>query len=370
MRSGSVWERLLQGVREAITSDVKRHEALFLILNIALALTSLIMSVVNVFTREYILLAVTLSFGAACLLNALILHFTRRAPRAVHILFGVEVTATLLFFVITGIPNGFSALWVCLIPSFALLVLGFRHGSTVSLLAFAGMAFLFWSPAGRALLQYPYTEEFLLRFPFLYLSIYFISFLIEIVRAETQKQLEEAKRRYRHLYRHDALTGLYNRYGLYESLEKIPDGERDLPLAVTMFDIDHFKNINDRYGHEFGDLVLVRVADTIRDTGEGGICCRWGGEEFLLISRQADGAEEAANRICRQIAAHTIPCDGGTLTVTVSAGVCLVPRMCDTGIHDMIDRADKALYRAKRGGGNRVAVAPSAWLTDSYAGKE
>lgn len=362
--------RLLRWIREAITSDEKRREVLFLLLNIALALTSLIMSVVNVFTREYILLTATLSFGVACLLNLLILRFARRAPTGVYIVFGAEVTAILLFFFITGIPNGFSALWICLIPNFALLVLGFRYGSAVSLLAFSGMAFLFWSPAGRALLQYPYTEEFMLRFPLLYLSIYFISFLIETVRAETQKQLEEAKRRYRHLYHHDALTGLYNRYGLYESLEKIPDGERDLPLAVTMFDIDHFKNINDRYGHEFGDLVLVRVADTIRDTGDGGICCRWGGEEFLLISRQADGAEEAANRICRRIAAHTIPCDGGTLTVTVSAGVCLVPRMCDTGIHDMIDRADKALYRAKRGGGNRVAVAPSAGLTDSYAGKE
>ena len=92
MRSGSVWERLLQGVREVITSDAKRREVLFLVLNIALALTSLIMLVVNVFTREYILLAVMLSFGAACLLNALILHFTRRVPRVIHILFGAEVT--------------------------------------------------------------------------------------------------------------------------------------------------------------------------------------------------------------------------------------------------------------------------------------
>lgn len=367
MRSASFRGRLLRGIRAAITSDKRRREALFLLLNMALALTSFIMSVVNIFTHEYILLAVTLSFCAACLLNTVILRFTRRAPIGVYIVFGAEVTAIMLFFFITGIPNGFSALWVCLIPSFALLVLGFRYGSAVSLLAFGGVAFLFWLPVGRALLQYPYTEEFMLRFPFLYLSIYFISFLIEIVRAETQKQLEEAKRRYRHLYRHDALTGLYNRYGLYEFLEKIPDDERDLPLAVVMLDIDHFKSINDRYGHEFGDRVLVTVADTIRGIGEGDVCCRWGGEEFLLISRRADGADETANRICRQIAAYAIPCDGGTLTVTVSAGVCRVPRMCDMGIHEMIDRADKALYRAKRDGGNGVAVAPPAAQTDRRA---
>lgn len=358
--------RLLRWIREAITSDEKRREVLFLILNIALALTSLIMSVVNVFTREYILLTATLSFGVACLLNLLILCFVRRGLTAVYIVFGAEVTAILLFFFITGIPNGFSALWICLIPNFALLVLGFRYGSAVSLLAFSGMAFLFWSPAGRALLQYPYTEEFMLRFPLLYLSIYFISFLIEIVRAETQKQLEEAKRRYRHLYRHDALTGLYNRYGLYESLEKIPDRERDLPLVVTMFDIDHFKSINDRYGHEFGDRVLVTVSDTIRrEVGDGGICCRWGGEEFLVISRRAEDAEETANRICERVAGHGFPCDGGILTVTVSAGVCRTPRARDAGIHDMIDRADKALYRSKRGGGNRVTVAPPPVSADA-----
>ncbi len=366
MTPGAVWRRLLRRVRAAITSDEKRREVLFLILNIALALTSLIMSVVNVFTREYILLAATMSFGVACLLNLLILRFVRRGLTAVYIVFGAEVTAILLFFFITGIPNGFSALWICLIPSFALLVLGFRHGSTVSLLAFSGMVFLFWLPVGRALLQYPYTEEFMLRFPLLYLSIYFISFLIEIVRAETQKQLEEAKRRYRHLYRHDALTGLYNRYGLYESLEKIPDGERDLPLAVTMLDIDRFKSINDRYGHEFGDRVLVTVSDTIRrEVGDGGICCRWGGEEFLIVSRRADDAEETANRICERVAGHGFPCDGGILTVTVSAGVCRTPRARDAGIHDMIDRADQALYHSKHDGGNRVAVAPTAVSTDA-----
>ena len=82
--------RLLRWIREAITSDEKRREVLFLILNIALALTSLIMSVVNVFTREYILLTATLLFGVACLLNLLILRFARRAPTGVYIVFGGE----------------------------------------------------------------------------------------------------------------------------------------------------------------------------------------------------------------------------------------------------------------------------------------
>lgn len=356
MMAGSFRERLLRQMREAVVSDTKRREGLFLLLNIALSVISLLMSVVNVCTGESVLLAATLLFGAACLINVLFLRLARRVTTAVYVLFAAETTAILVFFFITGIPNGFSALWICLIPSFALLVFGFRYGSAVSLLAFSGMAFLFWLPVGRPLLRYAYTEEFMLRFPLLYLSIYVISFLIETVRAETQKQLEEAKRQYRHLYRHDALTGLYNRYGIYEYLEKIHDAAGELPLAVTMLDIDRFKSINDRYGHEFGDRVLAAVAETIaREVGDGGKCCRWGGEEFLIVSRLTDTAAGMADRICRRIAGRTFFCaDGGTLTVTVSAGVCCAPQMCDAGLHKIIDLADKALYRSKRDGGNRA----------------
>ena len=352
--AGSFRERLLRQVREAVVSDTRRREGLFLLLNIALSVISLLMSVVNICTGEFILLAVTLLFGAACLINVLVLRLARRVTVAVYVLFGAETTAILVFFFITGIPNGFSALWICLIPSFALLIFGFRYGSAVSLLAFSGVAFLFWLPVGRSLLRYAYTEEFMLRFPLLYLSIYVISFLIETVRAETQKQLEEAKRQYRHLYRHDALTGLYNRYGIYEYLEKIHDAAGELPLAVTMLDIDRFKSINDRYGHEFGDRVLAAVAETIaQEVGDGGECCRWGGEEFLIVSRLTDATAGMADRICRRIAERTFFCaDGGTLTV--SAGVCCAPQMCDAGIHKMIDLADKALYRSKRDGGNRA----------------
>lgn len=158
---------------------------MFLLLNIALSVISLLMSVVNVCTGEFILLAVTLLFGAACLINVLVLRLARRVTAAVYVLFGAETIA--------------------------------------------------------------------------------------------------------------------------------------------------------------------------QEVGDGGECCRWGGEEFLIVSRLTDTTAGMADRICRRIAERTFFCaDGGTLTVTVSAGVCCAPQMCDAGIHKMIDLADKALYRSKRDGGNRA----------------
>ena len=127
-------------------------------------------------------------------------------------------------------------------------------------LALAMMIFLFWIPVGRALLLYSYTETFMLRFPFLYSSIYLISLLIEYVRKETQNQLEKSKQEYRYLYRHDALTGLYNRYGIKEFMEDAFQHQNRQHVSVILMDVDDFKKLNDVYGHECGDAILKMVA--------------------------------------------------------------------------------------------------------------
>lgn len=352
-----LYQEMLKKIKTAVVSDPLRRRLLFFFLNGALSLTSTIMTVINFFTGEYLLLLATLLFAIVCLCNLLVLYFSRMPEKIIYYVFGLEAMILLAFFFISGIPDGFSALWICLIPSFALLIFGIRGGSLFSLLALVMMIFLFWIPAGRSLLHYAYTETFMLRFPFLYSSIYLISLIIEYVRRETQNQLDQAKRQYRYLYRHDALTGLYNRYGIHEFMVDTFSGKKDQRVAVILLDIDDFKAINDHYGHECGDEVLKMVAAVpLRTMCEHCRCCRWGGEEFLLIMQCEHDAAAVAEKIRWEIDRTPVKYKEQQIHVTVSVGVCVTDVLADMTVHDLIDRADQALYHSKNSGKNQVTV--------------
>ena len=164
----------------------------------------------------------------------------------------------------------------------------------------------------------------------------------------------------------DPLTGIYNRRYLERRLtDEIARANRyGMPLSVLLIDIDHFKRVNDIYGHQVGDLVLEGmaqlIATTLRTTD---IVARYGGEEIMVIapSTPVKTATELAERLRKVIenASFEVPieldCDISALGVTVSIGVaCIGPRIKD--MQDLIQSADKALYRAKSEGRNRVVT--------------
>ena len=165
----------------------------------------------------------------------------------------------------------------------------------------------------------------------------------------------------KHLATTDGLTGLANRRHLFEVLEQeVYRAQRyGTELSLVMFDIDHFKRINDRWGHATGDWVLRKIArethQLLRKTDQAG---RYGGEEFVVLLPETDLAEAMllARRLNRQISRTVItPEHGSPIPVTVSAGVAtLAP---DESGEALIHRADQALYRAKQGGRNRVEAA-------------
>lgn len=164
----------------------------------------------------------------------------------------------------------------------------------------------------------------------------------------------------------DPLTGLYNRrYGLAEMTRQTSEAESDdLPFAVMMADMDHFKRINDQYGHATGDAVLVETARRLRShLRPSDMVARMGGEEFLLLlpATNESAATAVANRLC-QTFEHTpfvIPGIADRFTVTISIGLCMISRgdLADCDISSsVIDWADKALYAAKNKGRNRVLL--------------
>ncbi|MBX7245289.1 MAG: diguanylate cyclase [Candidatus Sumerlaeaceae bacterium] len=181
----------------------------------------------------------------------------------------------------------------------------------------------------------------------------------------TEKKLEMDLKRYasdlERFATTDTLTGLYNRRHFLERLShEVVAALRypNRPLSILMMDLDHFKSINDTFGHMAGDSVLSRTGEIIREIIRvTDVAARYGGEEFciFLTGTDLDGAAELARRLCQDIAAQKFTSEGKTFGITCSIGV----QQLDERIGDMtmfLSAADKALYKAKQLGRNRVSV--------------
>jgi len=334
--------------------DKQRRDLVFVCFNAIMGFVSGFMTVVNIFTAKWLLMCSTLIFALACLLN-IVLARHGRLQLALHI-FLAEALILCGFFCISGTPEGFSALWTCFIPSFTLTMLGNRKGSLYSAYGFMMIVIIFWTPWGRSILQYEYTNSFMLRFPMIYLAFYLMALFLEAIRAETQCRLVEAERRYQHLYAHDALTGIYNRYGFNERLNQIFFDPSVKELGILILDLDLFKRVNDTYGHDAGDIVLKFTADTLlRLAGSSATVCRWGGEEFTVLLWNGEDSMHLAEQIRREIEETEIAVSSGPIHVTVSIGVCTVGERSGTTIAELVKGADQCLYQSKAAGRNRVS---------------
>jgi diguanylate cyclase (GGDEF)-like protein len=156
----------------------------------------------------------------------------------------------------------------------------------------------------------------------------------------------------------DGLTGLHNRRYLARKLKNEIELARrhHYPLSLIMLDLDDFKSFNDRFGHVEGDRVLFAAAEAIGETvREGDAACRYGGEEFTIVlpRAKAEQAGVVAERVRQAVAGRLFEPNGGSsVQVTISAGYTeLAP---DDDDRSVLDRADQALYRAKRGGKNQT----------------
>lgn len=181
----------------------------------------------------------------------------------------------------------------------------------------------------------------------------------------TLRELQEKNLELEELNTLDALTGLRNRRHFDKKIimEFRRSRREQTPLAVVMLDIDHFKPINDKYGHLAGDEAIKYVAASIKGAlrRPSDIACRYGGEEFALIlpNTDAEGANLVSETIRESIAKHAIKTSSGDVKLTISAGI--FSHIADASLdpNQYTDWADKALYMAKQQGRNRVCFANS-----------
>jgi two-component system, cell cycle response regulator len=131
------------------------------------------------------------------------------------------------------------------------------------------------------------------------------------------------------------------------------------PLVLVMFDIDHFKKVNDTYGHQAGDLVLSELSTLLTAALRAeDVFARYGGEEFAVICRGTDltQAQIVGDRMRKAVEGHRFTFEGTHIPVTISVGIAGLPDDTVKDATDLVARADKALYQSKHGGRNRVTI--------------
>ena len=179
--------------------------------------------------------------------------------------------------------------------------------------------------------------------------------------AERNRQLESMLHHVESLAITDPLTGIFNRRRFSDVLRREVAVTRRYKnsLAMLMLDLDHFKAVNDRFGHDAGDDVLRSVANSLTSSlREVDLAARYGGEEFAVIMPQTSkvNAATVAERIARQIALMTHSFDGEKIVLTASIGVAEIADLQQATAENLVKAADIALYEAKRTGRNRIVL--------------
>jgi diguanylate cyclase (GGDEF)-like protein len=179
-------------------------------------------------------------------------------------------------------------------------------------------------------------------------------------RKWAEKQLRKSESKFRSLAVVDSLTGLYNRHHFYSiGQQEVERSLRfDLSLSLLMMDIDHYKDINDTYGHRAGDYVLSQLGELIaQEIRKIDIACRYGGEEFVILLPETDleKAQNAAERIRAKIMGQKIEYEKHEINITASIGIVTLSDKAKT-VEDLLGQADEAMYKAKEKGRNQVYI--------------
>jgi len=189
---------------------------------------------------------------------------------------------------------------------------------------------------------------------------------------DMQAELARTREVLRNQALRDPLIGIWNRRAMLEGLDRELSRARrgGLAIAVALLDLDHFKRVNDTYGHATGDLVLKAAATHVTEAVRPyDLVGRYGGEEFLIIlpGCEAADAHRTLERVRARVAGEPVVTPGGELSISCSIGAAyarldleFAPKLLEQLSHELLRRADEALYSAKRGGRNRVDIAGPA----------
>lgn len=260
----------------------------------------------------------------------------------------------MFYLILTGGVENTGPLWMFIVPPVTVYIHGLRKGLLNIGIFVSIVIFIMFSPAIIAQ-QAEYAIEFKLRIIYSFLTISFLSALYEYSRTELYNSALELNNKLNFLAHFDELTGLRNRRSAEIILnDHVKKAKAGTTFSVLLCDIDFFKQVNDKYGHNIGDTVLVETAKVFTNVlRESDYVSRWGGEEFLFIlpDTNMEEAYDIAERIRTSVAQHKVSLEDIDIGVTISIGI--QDYRGNMSLDNLISLADKHLYEAKRAGRNR-----------------
>ena len=268
-----------------------------------------------------------------------------------------------------GGPDGFLHLWILLIPAFAFITFGLKEGLIPTLPVMLCMIAFFFTPLQEFRKYYSeyvnvndgisnLSLDFRLRVCLLYVVSMVLGYFAELVRHVAAKRLRSFTENFKYASMHDSLTGLANQNFLAKYLDETYQNRTPTTTLGCLFvDVDSFKNVNDTYGHLFGNVVLVKIAELLSQQ-EGCFVCRWGGDEFVVCV--TDIKEEDLLAIGEKYRAAISACtfkDYPKFHITVSVGAVIMPVDETFNFDHVLDLADYANRMAKNNGKDNVSLA-------------
>ena len=285
------------------------------------------------------------------LINVLYLKLTDNHLYAGYILLYL-VFALILYLIYSGGYHDTGSLWVFALPPLALFIHGLKKGLMDIGVFLMIILFMFFYPKDY-LLEASYTTAFKVQIILSFLLLVFLSALYEYSKERSIKKMKKVQSDLEFFLKRDPLTGLYNRRGYHDSIDEISDKHG----VMLMCDIDHFKKINDTYGHDAGDFVIQEVAQCIRENvRKEDVAIRWGGEEFLifLANTNINNGYIVAEKLRESVERLTLYYrEDTTIKVTLSMGISSISNQIP--LEEAIRNADNAMYVSKASGRNQIS---------------
>lgn len=314
---------------------------------------------VSAFVRGNVLLGSSLFAASALFFGShLILRMHRFKRR--HLVSASVVLCSLLALMIYLVwSGGFSntgPLWMYIVPPVAFFFAGLKRGLLVLSLFVLAVVTILFAPID-VLDQAHYDFEFKTRLIYSFLTVTALFAFYEFSRQQSYADMKVLNRKLEQQARQDPLTRLPNRRGMMEHLQYERDrSERSKEhMSLMMVDVDHFKQVNDKFGHDGGDVVLRRLAKTFTDMlRKQDIVARWGGEEFLFLLPETNVHEAfiLAEKLRKHVERTEFTYQNRRIPVNISIGICQVDDK--QTIDEAINLADHFLYQAKTAGRNRT----------------
>lgn len=355
-------QRMQTYIDQFLLDERLRKRTLLIVVSMILLVLSLSMTALNLLSGKDFVALLTGSFSVV-LIIVLTLFIFFRLERPGTLILMISLYSLFTVLLIQGGADGFSPVWLLLLPTYVFSLFGIRRGAYFSSILLAIIIMVLWTPLFTNI-RFDYNEAFTIRFPIAYMTSMFIGAVIELERYMTHKKLSESQGRLHYLSHIDELTKLQNRRAFNVKLSEYWEDalETGSPISAMMIDIDCFKLYNDHYGHMAGDAVLIETAQCISDIlpDSTDVVARWGGEEFvvLLPNTDSDEAVGLAEKIRMNLEGRDLPHEMAKLRekrVTASIGVATIIPDGEVSSKNLLEKADRSLYHSKSQGGNRTS---------------